>query len=116
MKELVYISHPSSGKIENTKHIEEIVNALYEDDFIYENYCIVSPVHNFGFMYETTDYVRGLQYCLDLMEHCDLVMLFGDYEHSKGCTKELQTCIETDTEYYKIGNDIDRAKEILHTR
>lgn len=90
MKKLVYISHPSSGKLENTLDIEVIIKALYKSDAIYNNYCFVSPVHNYGFMYNDTDYDRGLTYCTDLLEHCEEIWVFGDYANSRGCKAEIK--------------------------
>ena len=70
-KQLVYISHPYGGNSDNIKDIEKVIRHLYTDERLYNNYCFVSPVHAFGFMYETEEYYRGLQMCIDLLAGCD---------------------------------------------
>jgi len=93
-KKTVYVSHPSSGLEENTKKIEQIIQELYSSDYMFENYVFISPVHNFGFMYHNTEYNRGITYCTDLLEHCDIMLLCGEWENSKGCNIELAKCRE----------------------
>lgn len=96
MKKLIYISHPSLGLESNTKDIEKVIRALYKSDKIFNNFSFVSPVHCYGFMYndESTEehYNRGLNYCTDLLEHCDGMIVVGDWMHSKGCTAEINMC------------------------
>lgn len=106
MKKLLYISHPYGAKRENLIDISNIVSKLYSDDDIYKKYCIVSPVHAFGFMYEEYDkvpngYEKGLTFCTDLLEHCDLMIVFGDYSSSKGCKAEIELCDKLGIKYIK---------------
>lgn len=89
MKKLVYISHPSSGLEENTKKLEDIISTLYSYEEIRDKYTFVSPVHTYGFMYHTVDYETGLKFCTDLLEHCEEVWVFGNYEISTGCKREI---------------------------
>ena len=89
-KKLVYISHPSSGKLENTLDVENIIRKLLNNDEVYNKYCFVSPIHTYGFMYNDTEYNRGLSYCTDLLMHCDEMWVFGDWKNSKGCTEEVK--------------------------
>lgn len=89
MKKLVYISHPSSGLVENTKKVEKIIEKLYSDVNIRNNCIIVSPIHNYGFMYNSVDYDTGLSFCTDLLERCDVMWVFGNWESSKGCKTEI---------------------------
>lgn len=114
MKKLVYISHPSGGKVENTKHIEDIVHRLLSSEDLYEKYCFVSPVHCYGFMYDEyeTEYLRGLSFCTDLLEHCDIMLLCGDWKSSRGCTVERNMCIEKGIPMLEIGTDEDLDKLI----
>lgn len=114
MKKLVYISHPSGGKIENTKHIEYIVRELLKSDALYNKYCFVSPVHCYGFMYDEyeTEYLRGLSFCTDLLEHCDIMLLCGDWEKSRGCTTERNMCIEKNIPMLEIRTDEELSRLI----
>ena len=90
MKKLVYISHPSSGLVENTRKIEDIISTLYSYKEIRDKYTFVSPVHTYGFMYHTVDYETGLMFCTDLLEHCEEVWVFGEYTKSRGCKREIE--------------------------
>lgn len=103
-KRLVYISHPSSGLEENTKDIEKIIRKLYAEDDIFEEYCFVSPVHNYGFMYHDVEYDRGLAYCTDLMYFCDEVWVFGDWKTSKGCRTEVDISLKLGIKLRFLGN------------
>lgn len=101
-KKLVYISHPSSGLEENTRKIEQYIRKLYQNDDIFDNFCIVSPVHCYGFMYHDTEYFKGLSFCTDLLMHCDIMLLCGDWKNSTGCTKERELCIKYNIPFIEI--------------
>lgn len=94
MKELLYISHKYENNDNNKKHIEKCVRELYKNDDIYDKFCIVSPVHTYGFMYEDTEYYKGLSFCTDLLEHCKYMLVLGDYTGSKGVAAEIELCKE----------------------
>lgn len=106
-KQLVYISHPSGGKPENTEKIANIVRKLYADDELFKQYCFVSPVHCYGFMYSEyeSDYIKGLTFCTDLLEHCDIMLLCGDWKNSRGCTHEREICIEKNIPFVEVPDD-----------
>ena len=110
-KQLVYISHPYGGNPENAKDIEKVIRHLYADERLYNNYCFVSPVHAFGFMYETEEYYRGLQMCIDLLAGCDQMLLIGEWETSKGCTGEKAYCDNNNIPYTMIRT----SEELTHT-
>jgi hypothetical protein len=95
-KNLIYISHPYQDKKENIEDIEKIINSLAKK---YDEYTFVSPVHCFGFMYTTVSYDRGLDFCLDLLDCCEQMWVFGDYTNSTGCTKEIEYCIANNIKY-----------------
>lgn len=86
---LVYISHPYGGKEENKKEIESIVEKLSQEN---PNIVYASPVHCFGFMYNTVSYERGLEMCLELLARSDKMLVYGDWKNSKGCKMELDYC------------------------
>ena len=91
-KRLVYISHHSSGLKENTLDTEHCIESLYSCDTIFNNFCFVSPIHCYGFMYNSTEYYKGLQFCIDLLEHCESMVVIGNWSNSVGCTKEVEYC------------------------
>lgn len=111
-KRLVYISHPSSGLEENTKDIEKIVKELYKSDEAYDNCCFVSPVHCYGFMYNDTEYYKGLSFCTDLLKHCDMMLVFGDWEQSTGCKAEIELAKELNIPYLILGDSSELTKHL----
>lgn len=85
-KKLVYIAHPYGGKESNKLKIDKIMNDLVMND---SEHDYVSPIHNYGFMYLTGDeYQRGLDICLGLLSHCDVLVLCDGWETSRGCKGE----------------------------
>ena len=106
---LVYIAHPYGGKPENAKAVERIIEdltagnhpllgnpiiiALHASNGIPSIELLqavyVSPIHQQGFMYEGTPYLAGLQKCLELLRRCDVLLLCGDWQNSKGCLAEF---------------------------
>ena len=89
---IVYISHPYSNKTENKEKIEEIVKELA---IKHPNYLFVSPVHCFGYLYNTVDYQTGIDYCLWLLGKCTEMWVFGDYKNSRGCNIEIKIAEES---------------------
>lgn len=112
MKKLIYISHPSSGLKENTLDIEKIIRELYNSDELFNNFCFVSPVHCYGFMYNDTEYFKGLSFCTDLLEHCDAMLVFGDWKASKGCTEEVNLCKKLNIPYLIMGESSELKEQI----
>lgn len=112
---LLYIAHPYEGKKENAEAVQKIVEALAEwehpllaekrpEDTVHiyaageilEMQALdvaqavpVSPIHQFGFMYDSVPYAVGLQKCLALLNACDVLLLCGDWRNSKGCMAEF---------------------------
>lgn len=108
MKKLLYLSHPSGGLEENTVDIEKVIRKLYKNDVIYDNFCIVSPVHCYGFMYNDNpdleyDY-KGLSYCTDLLQHCDIMVVVGNWKESTGCREEVKLCKDINIPIIYIDN------------
>lgn len=85
-KKLIYIAHPFGGEPTNTEACEDLVRMLTAN--FGESYIFVSPVLNFGHMYEHVGYVNGLDTCLDLLNICDGLFLATGWEKSRGCMAE----------------------------
>ncbi len=83
---MIYISHPYGGKEENKLKVEAIIKELAVN---HPDNTYISPIHTFGFMYDSVDYETGLQMCLNLLETCDKMLVFGDWKQSRGCTAEV---------------------------
>lgn len=111
-KTVVYVSHPSGNKPENTLRVEKIIKKLYK---IFPDVLFKSPIHSFGFMYDQVSYEDGLDMCLLELDICDECWVFGDYNDSRGCTAEIAHCqdngipckIFTDNKCCKKVNDSD---------
>lgn len=85
-KKLVYVAHPYGGKESNRKKIDVIMGDLVLNDTSHD---YISPIHNFGYVYLTgDDYQRGLDICLRLLGHCDILVLCPEWESSRGCKGE----------------------------
>ena len=83
--ELYYVSHPNGGVKKNVDAADKIVKKLsakYPDD------CYVSPIHAIRVPYKETPYEVGLGYCLELLRHCECVVMAGDWRSSVGCMVE----------------------------
>lgn len=71
-KKLVYVGGKYGGVEENKKLIEKAISYLKTKDkdtlnswllFDMVEKVYISPIHSFGFMYEDTEYLEGLDYC-----------------------------------------------------
>lgn len=82
----VYVAHPYGGNEDNKYRVEEIVKALASAEG--KGTCLISPIHTFGFLYDTVSYVQGMDMCLDLLSTCDELVLCPGWENSKGCLME----------------------------
>lgn len=109
-KTLIYLSHPYGNKQENYDEISKIMEHLYSSDKFFNEFCIISPVHNYGTLYEVFEYDKGLQICIDLIDYVSITLIVGDWQSSKGCTKERKYCIDNNIPYIVI----DDVNEILN--
>lgn len=87
-KKLVYVAHPYGGKESNRKKIDVIMGDLVLNDASHD---YISPIHNFGYVYLTgPEYQKGLDICLSLLGHCDVLVLCPDWKTSRGCKGEFE--------------------------
>ena len=87
-KKLVYVAHPYGSKKSNREKIDVIMNELIFADIEHD---YVSPIHNYGFVYLTgNEYQKGLDICLGLLGHCDILVLCDGWEQSRGCKGEYE--------------------------
>lgn len=127
---LVYVAHPYGGDEKNAQAVKQIIEDLTEGShLLLANHTIiamhtpvgipsiellqavyVSPIHQQGFMYEGTPYLVGLQKCLELLRRCDVLLLCGDWQNSKGCLAEfgfamarkMPIVFENSNDYYDL--------------
>jgi hypothetical protein len=98
---MIYISHPYSGKEENKLKIEAIVRELVAKN---PGVTYISPVHAFGYLYNDVDYEAGLEMCLRLLDVCNKMLVFGDWKKSRGCTAEVLYCQQNFIPYEIAGD------------
>lgn len=89
-QKLVYIAHPltTHGTIEdNLNRIDIICKNIMTK---HPDIVPISPLHAFRFFDEKKeDQEQVMQYCFGLLEACKEIWLFGDWEKSKGCMREV---------------------------
>lgn len=84
---IIYISHPYGGNERNQKIVSNLIMKLYQ---IYPQYLFISPIHAFSHMYDYVEYQTGLDMCLWLLDKCDEMWVFGNYQNSVGCKREIE--------------------------
>ena len=104
----IYVSHAFGGKQEN---IDEITSIIREARKHFPNALFVSPVHCFGFLYDDTEYIEGMNMTLWLLHHCDVMISFG--EISRGVQIEIDFCQKHKKPYLHV-NTLDELLEIAH--
>ncbi len=83
----IYVIHPYQNKPENFEIITEICRKLAK-----RGYLPISPVHSFSYLNDLVEEERllALEFCEELLTMCDEVWVFGDWEKSEGCKRELK--------------------------
>jgi hypothetical protein len=82
---LIYCSHCYGGKEYNKIRAGEIIEKLQTSD---PDNTYISPIHAFGFMYNSVSYDRGMDMCLSLLKVCDKLLVLS-YE-SEGVRREIK--------------------------
>lgn len=108
-KNIVYVSHPYGGNKENRDKVENLIRQLQTD---YPTYLFISPISAFSFLYDVTEYQEGLNMCLWLLDKCDEMWVFGEYEDSVGCMSEIAYCQNYLIPYHIIGQSCLGIREI----
>lgn len=85
---MIYIAHEYGGKQSNKDKVETIIKQLAIQ---YPDYCFVSPVHSFGYLYNDVSYDKGMEYCMTLLRCCDECWICS--ELSRGVLMEKDYCI-----------------------
>lgn len=83
----IYVAYPYGGNIKNKEFVERFIKKLTKDN---KDFLFLSPIHCFGYMYDDIDYINGMEFCLELLKTCDLLLIppFPEFRNSTGC------CIE----------------------
>lgn len=90
-KKKIYISHSYSGLERNKRDIEDKVKRLVKE---YPNYVFISPVHTFGYLYDSYAYDISIDLCIELLKTCNEVWIIDDnFVNSKGVMVEREYCL-----------------------
>lgn len=80
-KPLIYIAQPFGGKQENYIRAERTLSQMTET---HPQYNFISPIIAYGFCYDVYSYDVGINQCLGLLSHCDMLWVCNDDGLSKG--------------------------------
>lgn len=105
----VYVAHPFGNNVDNEFAIKHIIRELQK---VHPNATFYNGITTFGFLYNDVDYHRGMEMCLDLLDYCDALYVFGNYESSKGCRMEIEHFLKQDKPIHII-HSIDIYNLIL---
>ena len=93
MKKLVwvYVSHPYTGDEErNRAEAAEIQRFLQERD---PDMLFLNPIAMFAAVADM-EYEQVMEYCLEVLRDCDMIVMSGEFMDSRGCTMEHTTARE----------------------
>lgn len=105
---LVYVAHPYGGRIENKEDVDMIMRYLIKAD---KENVYLSPIHNYGMAYFKNEYVKGLDICLRMLRQCDVLVLCGDWQNSKGCIGEWVLAKANNIDVYEYDEWVGRLEE-----
>lgn len=88
-RRLIYVGGKYGGDENNKILIEKAIRHLRKQ---IPNAVFISPIHCFGYLYEDTEYLEGLDYCLSLLEKCDECILLSNWWDSNGGKIEFGCC------------------------
>lgn len=84
----VYVAHPygqHGDRLDNYVKVEGIITQLAIDN---PNTQYISPIHSSSFLYDVYTYEVGIEQCYNMLIGCDVLLLTGEWWHSKGCGLE----------------------------
>lgn len=82
----VYICHPFQGNKINYEAITQLCRNLAKTR---SDIVPISPVHAFGYLDDNKHRKIALMYCLALLEACDEVWVYDEWQESEGCCLEV---------------------------
>lgn len=95
---MAYLAHPYSPIVENLKvftgeikesNVEETGDIAYKIMSKYPNLTVLSPLHACSFLEEKgLEETEILEYDFRLLSRCDMLILSGHWQHSRGCMSE----------------------------
>lgn len=98
--------------------VKELKNYIYENQFVEQILESISCHHiryhasGTYWTYDVTEYQEGLNMCLWLLDKCDEMWVFGEYEDSVGCMSEIAYCQNYLIPYHIIEQNCLGIREI----
>ena len=90
----IYIAHPLRGDGHDTKRIHaneerirDIMRRLAAEE---PNLLLFSPIHAFGYLDPMGPQEWVMKQCLEMVEVCDELWVYGDWQGSIGCRMEIE--------------------------
>lgn len=103
----IYIAHPFGGQQENVERVQDIVTDLVKRN---EELIYISPINMFGYLYNTVSYEQGMEWCLNILDTCDCLVLASDeWANSEGCCMENEYAKDKGIEIFTL----DEFKEVI---
>lgn len=95
----IYVCHPFQGKKSNKESITHICQYLAK-----RGVMPISPVHSFSYLNDNIpeERAKAMEFCLELLEVCDCIFFFGDYENSEGCRMEMDLAKQLFKPFYVV--------------
>ena len=82
---MIYVAHPFGGEQENIEKVENIIKGLLHK---HPDHTFYSPLHATGFLYDSLDYLDGMDHCFEALSRCDELWLCEGWQDSRGCNME----------------------------
>lgn len=88
---LIYVAHPLRNDVQvNMKRIEDIMQQLTAyDNQVRDGINYFSPLHAYSFIDPSGPQEWVMDRCLDMVERCDELWLYGCWHKSVGCRHEF---------------------------
>lgn len=95
----IYLSHPYTGDEERRR--AEAAKIQWDLQGRFPDMIVMNPLAMFAAL-EDMPYAQVMEYCLAVLQDCDLVVMAGDYMLSEGCLREYDAAFERDipTKFY----------------
>ena len=94
-RKLIYVAAKYGGDKKNKELVEKAIRYFINKDDesqTFQRKTYISPIHTFNFLYDDTEYLEGLDYCLSLLDKCDECYMLSNWKDSFGAKIEYGFC------------------------
>lgn len=86
-KPLISLVHPYGGSMENLESARALISALRSAS---KEYVFILPLDTMYYANLTHSRTEITEWCVNIMEHCDGIIVPCDWEDSPGCRAEVE--------------------------